>query len=60
MFQKVTKTLLYAVLQWIHMEMRASEPACAVVLSYQDMSAGWRQAADLFSHKASIWQSWTL
>lgn len=60
MSQKVTKTLLYAVLQRIHMEMTASKPARAVVLSSQDVSAGWRQVADLFSHKASIRQSWTL
>lgn len=33
MFQKVTKALLYAGLQQVHMEMRASKPACAVVLS---------------------------
>lgn len=33
MFQKVTKALLYAGLQQVRMEMRASKPACAVVLS---------------------------
>ena len=47
MFQKVTKTLFYTVLPQLLTEMRAGNPACAVILSYQDVRAGWGQAANL-------------